>query len=91
MDVGGRYHSSVHVNPHVSAVDDSGQTYRGGYSKANLTVQGSDGSLSHTQMIRLIGQGKAPNLHLHLVDQTTVNGNGEFVVDFERSRVTCGS
>jgi hypothetical protein len=91
VDGTGRVHNSLHLSPHVYAVDNSGHTYRGGYSRLNLTTRGSDGSLNHTQMIRLIGQGKTPNLHLHLVEQQTVNGQGEISVDFEKSRVTCSS
>jgi hypothetical protein len=88
IDGAGSLHNSVHFNPHFMAVDDLGRTYRGGYPQLNLTTNGSDGSLSQTFMIRLIGEGPTPDIHFQVVTQRTVNGTGEVTVDFARSRIS---
>lgn len=88
VDGRGRTHVSFHDNPDVYAMDELGRMYRGGASKLNLTTKGAD-AFHQTQSIRLIGKGKAPNFHLHLVGHQSTNGNGEVTVDFSRSRVSC--
>lgn len=90
---GNNFNYKSHAQPQgLQGYGDQGNRYNG----VGVTRSGQTGSFSgypfqftEVNNFRMIGQGQAPNYHLHFNRHITVNANGDVTSEVDNTRITC--
>jgi len=91
LDGNGRYHLKVQFSPMgVSGFGFPSGTFYQGTGVTQWTNIGIVGApQTYINNFRLISQGSAPNLMVHVNTHTTVNANGDVTTDFDHTTISC--
>lgn len=89
LDGSGGFHTDTHVNVHVTATGNLGNTYVGN-QESNFVFNGSVGTeVTLTFTFSEISQGSAPNFVIHALFHITINPDGTVTAFVSNFTATC--